>query len=246
MKKTETVESQGTTAQNAREKPGSRQRKSQEKTRQSKTKNEGSGKCAGKDLRQALFLNALKGQRLFNISAACESAGVSRARFYDWRDNDVEFQASYEEVIERRKDEFEQDLQKQSRAGDSRSTTFFLERQARDRGYGKEIENKKLAAILQQAMSGEITPLEAAYKVNMMGLPLPEVLKLQLSKPEPPTPPDERPPLTNEELEKRYQESISKAESEKTDWLPGRQEEVRKIKEEEKGREQFGPGEDEA
>lgn len=217
--------------------------KKQIKTGQIRTQKAGSG-TSGKRVRQAAFLVVLKEQRIFNVRRACADAGISRTQFYDWLKKDKRFQVVVEDIIEGRKDDFEEDLQKQSRAGDSRSTTFFLERKCRDRGYGKETDSTKLAAILKRAKEGEISPLDAAYEVNMLGLPLPEVLRLQLSKNEPMKPPgdEEYRAPTVEEIERRAQEALESVQKEKAVFLPLRREEVVDLKQQMKNLEQFGPG----
>lgn len=212
------------------------------KTGQNRTQKEGSGTGdKRKRTRQKAFIAVLKGQSIFNIRRACADSGVSRSQYYEWI-KEPKFHDEIDEIFEGRKDDFEEHLQKESRSGDSRATTFFLERKARDRGYGKESDNSKLKDILKKARDGELSVLQAAYEVNMLGLPLPEVLKLQLNKPDPPPPPpDERPPLSNDELEQKYLATIAAAEAQSGEWLDGRREEVRQIKEQEKHRDQFFP-----
>lgn len=222
------------------EKKGKKSAKRSNKPVQKKPISESAALKAKKAHQQA-FLTAINAQVYPNISKACKTAGIGRVTFYDWRDNDPAFQQALHELEERVKDQYEENLYKDSKAGDSKSTVFFLERKGRDRGYGKEADSSKMRAILKRAMEGEITPLDAAYEINMLGLPLPEVLKLQLNKPAPPPPPpEERPPLTSEELEQKYQESLKIAEGQREDFLPKRQEEIRELKEEMKNLEQFG------
>lgn len=220
------------------------------KSEQKRTQKAGSG-ISAKRARQDAFLVVLKAQRIFNVRRACADSGVSRTQFYEWLKKDKRFQVVVEDIVEGRKDDFEEDLQKGSRSGDSRSTIFFLERQARDRGYGKEPDSNKLKTILKRAKEGEISALDAAYEVNMLGLPLPEVLKIQLGKNEPPKPPDDRPPLTSEELEEKYLASLAIASGQRDgssplpvnhpDYfsLPDRQETIRVLKEDLKAQEQF-------
>lgn len=217
--------------------------KCQGKTGHTRTQKKGSG-TSGKRARQAAFITVLKAQRIFNIRQACSDSDVSRTQYYEWKKGDKRFQAVVDEIVEGRKDDYEEDLQKESRSGDSRATTFFLERLARDRGYGREsAENRKLTDILQRAKDGTISPLDAGYECNMAGIPLPEVLRLQLSKNEPLAPPEDEnykaPSI--EEIERKAQEAMASQLQERTVFLPQRIEEVAQLKKELKDLESFGP-----
>ncbi|MGV8059796.1 MAG: terminase small subunit [Smithellaceae bacterium] len=100
----------------------------------------------------------------------------------------------------------------------------------------------KVEKILNDVLSETMTAREASYQITMLGLPLPEVLKIELSKIQPEPPPPEVPPsMSDEELERRYQENLRKNEEEKETWLPARQAEVKKLKDDLKDIESFGP-----
>lgn len=192
--------------------------------------------------RQNIFLNILFNKQQFpNIHLACKEAGISRTLFYDWRDNDPEFQVKYHEWEESITDKYEADLYRNSAAGDSKAIVFYLERKARHRGYGKEADSSKVKAILKRTLDGDLTPLEAAYEINMLGLPLPEVLKLQLSKVDHTPPPDDAKCPTVEEMERKAQEAMDSIQRDLDHFVPERRKEVIELKEQMKNMESFGP-----
>jgi hypothetical protein len=80
----------------------------------------------------------------------------------------------------------------------------------------------------------------------MLGLPLPEVLKIELSKQEPTSPDDGTYSSTPvEELERRAAEAIAAAEGQPHTFVPERQKEVEDLKEELKGTDSFAMGREE-
>jgi phage terminase small subunit len=96
--------------------------------------------------------------------------------------------------------------------------------------------------LLKAVLAGTMTTREAGYKFNMLGLALPEVLKIELSKAQPEPPPPEIPlALDDKDLEAGYQRKMAEIDEEKEKWLPGRKEEIQGIKDELKGIESFGP-----
>ena len=102
--------------------------------------------------------------------------------------------------------------------------------------------SKDVKNLLNGVLSGKMTAREAAYRINLLGLPLPEVLKIELSKiqPEPP-PPDLPEQVKDEELERLYLEQMSKIKDQEEKWVPERNIEVKQLKEELKDVESFGP-----
>ncbi len=91
-------------------------------------------------------------------------------------------------------------------------------------------------AILEQFQRGEASLIETALEFAMLGLPLPEPIKILLSRS---TPPEEKPAeefgFSEEELEARYQESLREEERQLNDFRPERREEIRELKEKLKG-----------
>ena len=98
------------------------------------------------------------------------------------------------------------------------------------------------ATILQEVFDGTMSVREAAYKFNILGLPLPEVLKIELSKQEPEEP-DTPPGTSDEDLLRRAQEALDAANGQREHFLPQRQAEVRELKEQMKKIDSFGPAE---
>lgn len=87
-----------------------------------------------------------------------------------------------------------------------------------------------------------MTVREAGYKFNILGLPMPEAIRIELSKQEPVPPPPDLPDLIkDEELERLYREQMSKIKEQEGKWLPERNLEVKQLKDELKDVESFGP-----
>ncbi|MEN6509301.1 MAG: terminase small subunit [Smithella sp.] len=102
--------------------------------------------------------------------------------------------------------------------------------------------SKDAKNLLNGVLLGKMTAREAAYRINLLGLPLPEVLKIELSKiqPEPP-PPDLPEVIKDEELERLYREQMSKIKEQEKNWVPKRQAEVKEIKDSLIEIDSFGP-----
>ncbi|MDD4091881.1 MAG: hypothetical protein PHQ63_04935, partial [Smithellaceae bacterium] len=102
--------------------------------------------------------------------------------------------------------------------------------------------SKDVEILLNGVLSEKMTAREAGYRISLLGLPLPEILRIELSKiqPEPP-PPDLPEQVKDEELERLYREQMSKINEQEKNWVPERQEDVRLLKEELKDVESFGP-----
>lgn len=197
-----------------------------------------------KGARQKAFLIALANpNNNFNISKACQQAGIGRRTYQSWKETDAKFAADVDEVVESQLDNWEECLHKNIKAGDATSTIFALKTKGRKRGWVEKdhATDAKENAILDEFAAGTISALDAGIKIHKMGRALPKVLELQLSKNEPPKPPDDRPPLTSEELEEKYLASLAIAEGQQEGFLVERREEVRVLKEEMKQLEQFGP-----
>ncbi len=97
-----------------------------------------------------------------------------------------------------------------------------------------------LAPILQAVLDDQLSPREAGYKINALGLPLPEILKLELQKvaTEAETS-DGDYPVSGEELERRAREHFAAIEEQRRYFLPERRQEVQKLKEELKQHDSF-------
>lgn len=168
----------------------------------------------------------------FNITRTCKKLSISRARFYEWRDNDPKFREQYEAVTEAQLDEWEECLHRNIKSGSEASVIFGLKTRGKGRGYvEKESGNSKVAKLLEDVLAGTITPREAAYKINAMGLPLPEVLRIELGK-APPEEPETGAAPSVEELERRAQEAMESINRERETFVPERRSEVEEIKRE--------------
>lgn len=98
------------------------------------------------------------------------------------------------------------------------------------------------ARIMKELEEGELTTLEAAYRFTALGLPLPEVIKIQLTKGmEDGDKPEDKTPKTDEELDAAYRQAIATVQDQQQRFLPQRQQEVLEIKEELKSAESFAP-----
>ena len=192
----------------------------------------------GKRLRQAKFLKIFVDNN-FHVTEACGRAGISRRTYYHWLHDDPDFAEKVEDSFETRLDDWERQLHKNIMKGDTASIIFGLKTRGKDRGYTeREFVNTKTIKILEKIRSGEMTTREAGYEFAILGLPLPEVIKIELAKEEPK---DDNPgeALTPEELDKRYHEALAKVDVEKKTFVPERQAEVAKLKDDMKAVESF-------
>ena len=192
--------------------------------------------------RQVNFIKHLI-ENNFNISKGCKMADVPRRTFYDWRRDDAAFKELLEDVFEARIDEWEACLHKNIKAGSDACVIFALKTLGKVRGWvERETSNSKVIEILSRALKGDMSTREAAYQITMLGLPLPEVLKIELSKIQPdPPPPDLPPSVSDEELETQYQKKMTEIKKQEEKWLPERNLEVKQLKDELKDLESFGP-----
>jgi hypothetical protein len=98
------------------------------------------------------------------------------------------------------------------------------------------------AQIMLELRAGDIDMLEAAFRFTELGLPLPEVIKIQLQKArEDAGEGINNEQISDEELDRRYQEAMARQQRQREEFLPERQAEVVKIKESLKGMSSFDP-----
>ena len=98
-------------------------------------------------------------------------------------------------------------------------------------------EEKK---VLEDYMNGDMDVIAAATEYAKLGKPLPDVLRLQLSKMAPPEPEeDDAGAFSEEELDAKFQEQMAKIREQKEKWKPERQEQVRELKDELSDREHW-------
>jgi len=190
--------------------------------------------------RQSLALSYLP-QCNFNISATCLKANVSRRLWYHWENTDPDFKEEVRIAFEARLDYWEGFLYRNAQAGSDAAVIFALKCLGKDRGYQeKETNNKKVSKLLLQVRNNELTAREAAFDIQAMGLPLPEILKIELSKAEVQEG-DEGDAPSAVDIDRKAAEALAAAYLQRDRFLPERQKEVLELKEEMKHKEQFGP-----
>ena len=98
------------------------------------------------------------------------------------------------------------------------------------------------AQIIQDLEDGKLTLIEAGYRFTRLGLPLPEIIKIQLSKRE-----EEEgdgpvvTPVTPADLDRLYREALASRDKQLGQFLPERQQQVLQIKHDLKSSESFAP-----
>ena len=97
-------------------------------------------------------------------------------------------------------------------------------------------------ALLADALSGKVSLRDAAYKFNMMGLPLPEALKIEWSKQEPAPPDTAQGAVTNDEIMRRYEEQMRLVGEQIAETMPERAAAVAELKKELESRDMFASG----
>lgn len=78
-----------------------------------------------------------------NVSSACRSLNISRARLYQIKAKDDDFSQQMDDCREALVDEAENILFDKVRNGDTTALIFFLKTQGRQRGYGQTKDIKK-------------------------------------------------------------------------------------------------------
>lgn len=184
------------------------------------------------DKKQAAFLKALV-ECDFNVSRAAAKTGVGRRTVYHWREENQVFREKWDDLAETKLDHLEEALYQRATEGASDTCLIFsLKTLGKARGYmERENVNAKAMQLLEDILTEKITIREAAYKISGMGLPLPEILKIELSKMEP-EPPDNGEGITAEELDRKFHEAIALADKQRDDFLPQRRKEVATMKKE--------------
>lgn len=98
---------------------------------------------------------------------------------------------------------------------------------------------KLVKTILEQVRDGKLSSRDAAYELQINGVPLPEILKIELSKAAPEEEVPENCP-TPDEIEKRAMEAREAAQAQRDYFVPERRKEVQQMKEDMKQHESFG------
>lgn len=105
------------------------------------------------------------------------------------------------------------------------------------------IQDPRIADVLRKVQAGDVTPLDGAYELQIAGLPLPEVLRIQLTKNKDQggEDPGDFTPISEEELEKRASDRLAAIQQQREEFLPERRAEVAEIKERLKDQDSFAP-----
>jgi len=75
-----------------------------------------------------------------NISMGCRAANICRANVYDWIEKDKNFREALNDAKEALIDLAESKLYEAIISGNIKAIIFFLERKAKNRGYGQSVE----------------------------------------------------------------------------------------------------------
>ena len=172
------------------------------------TKTKTTKTTSGKLTRQTEFLSLLHSHH-WNVSATCLDMGLSRNTVKNWIAVDAKFQDRLECAKQTEIDDVEQALLEQIKKGDTTATIFYLKTRGKSRGYVEREPSpgRKVNGILCAVLAGNKTVTEAAYDFAMLGQPLPEVLKIQLTKAA--AVEDSRAGgATEDELNRKYNEAI--------------------------------------
>lgn len=103
------------------------------------TKSDVSARRMSTKLKKRLFLENF--QKTFNVTLACQIAGVHRATYYRWLEKDGKFREKMREIEEKRLDMAEAILNEQMfNKKNFRAVLWFLERKGKDRGYAPKSE----------------------------------------------------------------------------------------------------------
>ena len=197
--------------------------------------------------RQLTFLRVFLEGR-FCIAAACRAVGINRSTFYRWQKNQ-RFQRELDDLKQEKIDLIEAALFRNIQSGDPVSIIFALKTLGKNRGYVEaekvrtgELPAKRAMEILDSLLSGGIDVTTAALQFTREGLPLPDAVRLLLSKTTPPeAEPDLPVAISDEELEAGYRRKMAEIEGQKEQWLPERHKEVASLKDELKNVESWGP-----
>lgn len=90
--------------------------------------------------------------------------------------------------------------------------------------------DKRVAKLINEAMHGKISARDAAMQIQIIGAPIPEVLKIEMIKLSDDATSHEAEALTPDSLERKYREAIEEKERQMIEFIPERKESVEAIK----------------
>ena len=161
-------------------------------------------------------------------------------------------QSFFESVRLQHLDEAEDTLYNAVRNGNLSAAMFVLKTQGRDRGWveAKPLDARKdeipgeAKSILDDLLNDRCTAAKAAIRFDTLGLPIPDSVRMLLSKEtvEAPDPTDgQYAVITAEEMAERAKARLAEINGQQTDFLPERRREVAELKEELSGVNAFSP-----
>ncbi len=107
------------------------------------------------EAKKKTIITALKNS-FGNISKACESAGISRRTFYNWKDEDPDFRDELDGINEYILDRVENSLLDLIEGGNVTATIFYLKTKGKHRGYieKQELDHHGLSTTIINLGSG--------------------------------------------------------------------------------------------
>lgn len=125
------------------------------------------GEMTLKDARQLRALKAFA--RLGKVGEACEAADISRWTWNDWKKNDHEFNAVYQQILEVSTDELEMEGLKRAADGSDTLLMFFLKTRRREK-YGDKHVIEVVSPDVQRRL---VAQADAIMQLCAMELPEP-------------------------------------------------------------------------
>jgi|GEM_PF-987226 len=200
---------------------------------------------------KSLFLAELPSHR-WNVTRTSEKIGVHRNCVYAWCKKDSRFADQLEHSREAMKDHGEEALVRLMDKDDTAAIIFFCKTMLKGRGYveparipaGNQVQ-PIVVEILDKLITGDLDVTEAAFRIERVGAPLPESIRILLSKQEPEAPDDGGDYISiwdEEQLErdaKKYRKAMAAIDKQFDDFVPQRRSEVQKMKAELSGQDSF-------
>ena len=144
-----------------------------------------------------------------------------------------------ETYTEREGDDFVPVKKTKIKLADKRANLDLLGKYLKVFSEGTPSPDTEVAIVLQKVLLGELTVRDAAYQLQIKGIPLPEVIKIELAKQQDQEPPEGNQALTPEQLEEKYQKTLKEVDKQKEEFVPQRQAEVAQLKEDMKSADSF-------
>lgn len=191
-------------------------------------------KTDGRQMRQAAFIKAFPRQG-FNVSRTSTAVGLDRSTFQKWIACDPEFAMQFDLAKQTMIDMWEEALyNKIVEDKDTTAIIFALKTLGKERGYveGNRVsvvdKSPILTAVIDGIAGGTMTVFHGSLELTKAGIPLPETIKILLSRTETAEQTDKE--ISNaDELDRRYLEAIQAVERQ-IECLPERRQQVEALK----------------